>query len=180
MPDHIHVELRGLGRVAAAMTIMACAACGITVVTDTSRSPGPPTTSPVTDKPAKVSPRTPTTGPSKPAVKKSPATESDERPAADAPPDVLANAEAELESGRIDAAIAVLQSVPASDRATTTQGRLLRDAYNRRALIHYGADRIDDAINDMVRSLEIDPDQPDIRAQLARASERLDRIKTLQ
>jgi tetratricopeptide (TPR) repeat protein len=91
----------------------------------------------------------------------------------------LAEAEDHLSAGRLDEAIALLEPASRGDHPTPKAARLLRDAYNRRALVRYGADRIQEAIADMTQSLDIDPSQADIRAQLARARERWERIKTL-
>lgn len=85
-----------------------------------------------------------------------------------------------MNAGQLDEAIALLESAPRQERLSAKPSQLLREAYNRRALMRYGADRIEDAIADMTRSLEIDPSQTDLRAQLDRARERLDRIKALR
>ncbi|MEO5657337.1 MAG: tetratricopeptide repeat protein [Nitrospiria bacterium] len=97
----------------------------------------------------------------------------------DVSPVLLARAQSEFDAGRIDQAIALLESTPRSSPKSKSS-RLLRDAYNRRALTRYGADRIAEAIADMNRSLQIDPAQPEVRTQLARARERLERLKALQ
>ncbi len=108
------------------------------------------------------------------------APETPREPAPPKPPPVsLAEAEDHLSAGRLDEAIALLEPASRGDHPNPKAARLLRDAYNRRALVRYGADRIQDAIADMTRSLDIDPSQADIRAQLARARERWERIKAL-
>jgi len=113
-----------------------------------------------------------------------PAARESARPSPDAippkpPPASLAAAEAHLSAGRLDEAIALLEPASRGDHPNPKTTRLLRDAYNRRALVRYGTDRIQEAIADMTRSLDIDPAQEDIRAQLARARERWERIKAL-
>jgi tetratricopeptide (TPR) repeat protein len=108
------------------------------------------------------------------------APETPREPAPPKPPSVsLAEAEDHLSAGRLDEAIALLEPASRGDHPNPKTAQLLRDAYNRRALVRYGADRIQEAIADMTRSLDIDPSQADIRAQLARARERWERIKTL-
>lgn len=110
-----------------------------------------------------------------------PAPEAPREPAPPKPPPVsLAEAEAHLTAGRLDDAITLLEPASRGDRVDPKAILLLRDAYNRRALVRYGADRIQEAIADMTRSLDIDPSQADIRAQRARARERWERIKALQ
>jgi tetratricopeptide (TPR) repeat protein len=110
-----------------------------------------------------------------------PAPEAPREPAPPKPPPVsLAEAEAHLTAGRLDEAIALLEPASRGDHADPKAILLLRDAYNRRALVRYGADRIQEAIADMTRSLDIDPSQADIRSQRARARERWERIKALQ
>jgi len=114
-----------------------------------------------------------------------PAARESARPSPDAvppkPPYVsLAEAEDHLSVGRLDEAIALHEPASRGNHPDTKTTRLLRDAYNRRALVRYGADRIQEAIADMTRSLDIDPSQADIRAQRARARERWERIKALQ
>ena len=112
------------------------------------------------------------------AARESPRTAPDAVPPK--PPTVsLAEAEAHLSAGRLDEAIALLEPASRGDHANPKAARLLRDAYNRRALVRYGVDRIQEAIADMTRSLDIDPSQADIRTQLARARERWERIKAL-
>jgi tetratricopeptide (TPR) repeat protein len=113
-----------------------------------------------------------------------PAARESARPSPDAippkpPPASLAAAEAHLSAGRLDEAIALLEPASRGDHPNPKTTRLLRDAYNRRALVRYGTDRIQEAIADMTRSLDIDPSQADIRAQRARASERWERVKAL-
>jgi tetratricopeptide (TPR) repeat protein len=109
-----------------------------------------------------------------------PAPEAPREPAPPKPPPVsLAEAEDHLSAGRLDEAIALLEPASRGDHPNPKTARLLRDAYNRRALVRYGTDRIQESIADMTRSLDIDPSQEDIRAQLARARERWERIKAL-
>jgi tetratricopeptide (TPR) repeat protein len=114
-----------------------------------------------------------------------PAARESARPSPDAVPPKpssvsLAEAEDHLSVGRLDEAIALLEPASRGDHPDTKTTRLLRDAYNRRALVRYGADQIQEAIADLTRSLDIDPSQADIRAQRARARERWERIKALQ
>jgi tetratricopeptide (TPR) repeat protein len=146
----IRVRLRG----AACLALIGCVGCAIQIVTVPAREGPKPT--------ARESAR-----PSPDAVPPKP------------PPASLAEAEGHLSTGRLDEAIALLEPASRGDHANPKAARLLRDAYNRRALVRYGADRIQEAIADMTRSLDIDPSQEDIRAQLARARERWERIKAL-
>ena len=95
-------------------------------------------------------------------------------------PLVISQAESQLNAGQFDEVIVLLEPVLRTAPDDPDSIRLLRDAYNRRALARYGADRIEDAVADMARSIEIDPDQPDLRARLALARERLDRLKSLR
>ena len=141
--------------VSAGLALIGCVGCGMQIVTVPDRD-GP-----------------------KPAARES------ARPSPDAvppkPPSVsLAEAEDHLSVGRLDEAIALLEPASRGNHPDTKTTRLLRDAYNRRALVRYGADQIQEAIADMTRSLDIDPSQADIRAQRARARERWERIKALQ
>ncbi len=146
----VRVRLRG----AAGLALIGCVGCGMQIVTVPDRD-GP-----------------------KPAARES------ARPSPDAvppkpPPVSLAEAEDHLSAGRLDAAITLLEPAARGDHPNPKTARLLRDAYNRRALVRYGTDRIQEAITDMSRSLDIDPTQADIRAQLARARDRWERIKAL-
>ena len=140
--------------VSAGLALIGCVGCGMQIVTIPDRD-GP-----------------------KPAARES------ARPLPDAvppkpPPVSLAEAEDHLSAGRWDDAIALLEPAARGDHPNPKTARLLRDAYNRRALVRYGTDRIQESIADMTRSLDIDPSQEDIRAQLARARERWERIKAL-
>jgi len=141
--------------VSAGLALIGCVGCGMQIVT-------------VPDRDSR-----------KPAARES------ARPSPDAvppkPPSVsLAEAEDHLSVGRLDEAIALLEPASRGNHPDTKTTRLLRDAYNRRALVRYGADRIQEAIADMTQSLDIDPSQADIRSQRARARERWERIKALQ
>ena len=158
-----------LQRGAACLALIGCVGCGIQVVTTPPRE-GPQST--------RESTRTaPDTVPPKPSA---PSSETPREPAPPKPSTVsLAEAEAHLSAGQLDEAIALLEPASRGDHANPKAARLLRDAYNRRALVRYGTDRIQEAIADMTRSLDIDPSQEDIRAQLARARERWERIKAL-
>lgn len=153
----------------ACLALIGCVGCGMQIVTVPDRDgPKPAARESARPSPDAVPPR-----PSAP--------ETPREPVPPKPPPVsLAEAEDHLSAGRLDEAIALLEPVSRGDHPNPKTARLLRDAYNRRALVRYGADRIQEAIADMTRSLDIDPSQADIRAQLARARERWERIKALQ
>ena len=162
----VRVRLRG----AACLALIGCVGCGIQIVTIPDRDgPRPAARESARPSPDVVPPKLPAT-----------AIETPREPAPPKPPPVsLAEATAHLDAGRLDEAIALLDPAYRDDRTNPKPARLLRDAYNRRALVRYGSDRIQEAIADMTRSLDIDPSQADIRAQLARARERWERIKAL-
>jgi len=143
--------------VSACLALIGCVGCGMQIVTVPDRD-GP--------KPAARESARPSEAPREPAPPTPPAVS-------------LAEAEDHLSAGRLDEAIALLEPASRGDHPNPKAARLLRDAYNRRALVRYGVDRIQEAIADMTRSLDIDPSQEDIRAQLARARERWERIKAL-
>lgn len=155
----------------ACLALIGCVGCGMQIVTVPDRDGRKPA--------ARESARpSPTVIPPNAST---PAPEAPREPAPPKPPPVsLAEAEAHLSAGRLDEAIALLEPASHGDHPKPKAARLLRDAYNRRALVRYGADRIQESIADMTRSLDIDPSQTDIRAQLARARERWERIKALQ
>ncbi len=160
-----------LPRGAAALALIGCVGCGMQIVTVPDRD-GP---KPAARESARPSPDAVQPKPSAPAP------EAPREPAPPKPPPVsLAEAEDHLSAGRLDEAIALLEPASRGDHPNPKTTRLLRDAYNRRALVRYGTDRIQESIADMTRSLDIDPSQEDIRAQLARARERWERIKALQ
>ena len=162
----VRVRLRG----AACLALIGCVGCGIQVVTAPPRE-GP---KPAARESARPSPDV---VPPKPS---SPAPEATREPAPPTPPPVsLVEAEAHLDAGRLDEAIALLEPSSRGDHPNPKAARLLRNAYNRRALARYGTDRIQESIADMTRSIDIDPSQEDIRAQLARARERWERVKAL-
>lgn len=158
------------------VALLTCTGCGVQIVTvapSSTAAPRQPETA--VTRPAPPSSAAPPIGSPPPAlsVPREPVTP-------DVSPVLLARAQSEFDAGRLDEAIALLDSKPRANYPTSKSSRLLRDAYNRRALTRYGADRIAEAIADMNRSLQIDPAQPEIRTQLARARERLDRLKALQ
>ncbi|MBI3607213.1 MAG: tetratricopeptide repeat protein [Nitrospirae bacterium] len=168
------------------LAVLACAGCGLRVVTLV--SPAPPM-SHAQDGGLSPSPEPGTTkaAPPKPHPHAPPPAPSpDEPPRAQTPPGpkpsplVISQAESQLNAGQFDEVIALLEPVLRTAPDDPDSIRLLRDAYNRRALARYGADRIEDAVADMARSLEIDPAQPDLRARLSLARERLDRLKSLR
>ncbi len=162
----VRVRLRG----AACLALIGCVGCGIQIVTVPAREgPKPAARESVRPSPDAVPPKPP-----------SPAPEATREPMPPTPsPAVIAEAEAHLDAGRLDEAIALLEPASRGDHPNPKAARLLRDAYNRRTLVRYGADRVQEAIADMTRSLDIDPSQEDIRAQLARARERWERVKAL-
>ena len=160
----VRVRLRG----AAGLALIGCVGCGMQIVTVPDRDgPEPAARESARTAPDAVRPRPP-------------APERPREPAPPKPPPVLlAEAKAHLSAGRLDKAIALLEPASRGNHPNPKTARLLRDAYNRRALVRYGADRIQEAIADMTRSLDIDPSQADIRAQLARARDRWERIQAL-
>lgn len=149
------------------VALLACTGCGLRIVTVAPSSTSAPR-----------QPETAVTRPAPPIGSLSPPAPSVPREP-DVSPVLLARAQSEFDAGRLDETIALLESTPRPNHPTSKSSRLLRDAYNRRALTRYGADRIAEAIADMNRSLQIDPAQPEVRTQLARARERLERLNAL-
>jgi tetratricopeptide (TPR) repeat protein len=84
-----------------------------------------------------------------------------------------------LKAGRLDDAILTLESAYRGDSSDVQVSRLLTEAYNQRAVVRYSADRLEEAMADLQRSIEIDPTQAQIRAQLTRTRERLRRLQAI-
>jgi Tfp pilus assembly protein PilF len=84
-----------------------------------------------------------------------------------------------LKAGRLDDAIRTLESAYRSDSSDVQVSRPLTEAYNQRAVVRYSADRLEGAMADLQRSIEIDPTQDQIRAQLTQARERLRRLHAI-
>lgn len=84
-----------------------------------------------------------------------------------------------LKAGRLDDAILTLESAYRGDSSDVQVSRLLTEAYNQRAVVRYSADRLEGAMADLQRSLEIDPTQAQIREQLTQARERLRRLHAI-
>lgn len=93
-------------------------------------------------------------------------------------PVLLAEGAALLRAGLWNDAISVLESAHHTTPGDAETHRLLCEAYNRRAMTRYTTNQIEQAIADLTRSLELNPAQPDIRMQLGRAHERLQRLNT--
>jgi len=91
----------------------------------------------------------------------------------------LAEALAHVDAGRLDEAIEILEAAYREAPSDAQTMRLLCDAYNRRAIARYSADRLEAALADLGRSLDINPDQPDIRMQRNLARERLQRLNAI-
>lgn len=84
-----------------------------------------------------------------------------------------------LQAGRLDAAIRTLESAYRAEPGDTEAGRLLCEAYNQRAVDRYSDDRLEEAIADLRRSLELDPSQSEVRLQLTKAQARLHRLNAI-
>jgi hypothetical protein len=84
-----------------------------------------------------------------------------------------------LKAGRLDDAIRTLESAYRGDSSDVQVSRPLTEAYNQRAIVRYSDDRLEGAMADLQRSIEIDPTQAQIRAQLTQARERLRRLHAI-
>lgn len=84
-----------------------------------------------------------------------------------------------LKAGRLDDAILTLESAYRDASSDVQVSRPLTEAYNQRAIIRYSDDRLEGAMADLQRSIEIDPTQAQIRAQLTQARERLRRLHAI-
>jgi tetratricopeptide (TPR) repeat protein len=84
-----------------------------------------------------------------------------------------------LQAGRLDDAIRTLESAYRGDSPDVHVSRLLTEAYNQRAVVRYSTDRLEGAMADLQRSLEIDPTQDQIRTQLTQARERHRRLHAI-
>lgn len=139
--------------------LLSGAGCGLQIVTT-----GPPAVLPA------VPPAVP------PAIPRSDVTVPGSNPAS---PGLRAAGLKHLKAGRLDEAIRTLESAYRGASRDVQVSHLLTEAYNQRAVVRYAGDRLEGAMADLQRSLEIDPTQARIRAQLTQARERLRRLHAI-
>ncbi len=85
----------------------------------------------------------------------------------------------QFEKGHLDAALDLLEE---SHQIAPNDRRLIRElpkVYNRRALKYYREEKLALAVADLKRSLEIDPDQREIRTQLKQVKTRMGLLKKI-